>query len=58
MQDKRKVIVSLTPAGEQLVRETGPHALQVTADHEQTQPGERVTHSCCLLRKMVDEGSE
>ncbi|AMB79143.1 MarR family transcriptional regulator [Pseudomonas fragi] len=58
VQDKRKVIVSLTPAGEQLVRDTEPHALQVSElTMSKLNPAERVA-LLYLLRKMVDEGSE
>ena len=56
--DKRKVIVSLTQDGEQLVRETQPHALQVSElTMANLNPAERVA-MLYLLRKMVDDGSE
>ena len=56
--DKRKVIVSLTETGEQLVRETQPHAAQVSElTMSRLNPAERVA-MLYLLRKMVDESAD
>lgn len=58
VQDKRKVIVSLTESGEQLVHETAPHALQVSElTMSRLNPAERVA-LLYVLRKMVDDGAE
>lgn len=57
-QDKRKVIVSLTETGMQLVHETAPHALQVSElTMSRLNPAERVA-LLYVLRKMVDDGAE
>lgn len=57
-QDKRKVIVSLTESGTQLVHETAPHALQVSElTMSRLNPAERVA-LLYVLRKMVDDGAE
>ncbi len=57
-QDKRKVIVSLTETGMQLVHETAPHALQVSElTMSRLNPAERVA-LLYVLRKMVDDGAD
>ena len=56
--DRRKVIVSLTEAGQQLVRDTQPSAARVSElTLGKLNPAERVA-ILYLLRKMVDEGSD
>jgi len=53
--DRRKVLVSLSPAGSRLVEETVPFASQITeATYGSLNPAERVA-LVFLLRKMIED---
>jgi MarR family transcriptional regulator, lower aerobic nicotinate degradation pathway regulator len=52
--DRRKVVINLTPVGQELVRKMEPFALQITESTYGTlNPAERVALEF-LLRKMID----
>ncbi|MCZ7166973.1 MarR family winged helix-turn-helix transcriptional regulator, partial [Salmonella enterica] len=57
-QDKRKVVVDLSPAGAELVAQTAPRAAQISElTMSNLNPAERVA-VLFLLRKMIDDPQE
>ena len=52
--DRRKVVINLTPVGQELVRKMEPFALQITeSTYGKLNPAERLALEF-LLRKMIE----